>query len=45
MDREKTELGQNSGNVIVRATNAPSTTVVVTLTDLIKVELMFQASS
>ncbi len=43
VDREKTELGQNSGNVIVRATNAPSTTVVVTLTDLIKVE--FDVSS
>ncbi len=43
VDREKTNLGQNSGSVVVRATNAPSTTVIVTLTDLIKVE--FDASN
>ncbi|MGC9053113.1 MAG: PKD domain-containing protein [Candidatus Hydrogenedens sp.] len=43
IDREKTDLGPNSGNIIVRATNAPSTTVLITLIDLIKVD--FDASS
>jgi len=43
IDREKTDLGPNSGNIIVRATNAPSTTVLITLVDLIKVD--FDASN
>lgn len=43
VDREKTDLGTNSGNIVVRATNAPSTTILVTLTDTIKVD--FDASS
>ncbi|HOK08118.1 MAG TPA: PhoPQ-activated protein PqaA family protein [Candidatus Hydrogenedens sp.] len=43
VDREKTELGSNVGNLIVRATNAPAVTVLVTLLDLIKVD--FDASN
>ncbi len=43
VDREKTDLGRNSGNVVVRATNAPATAVLVTLLDLIKVD--FDASN
>lgn len=43
VDREKTDLGPNSGNIIVRATNAPSITVLITLNDIIKVD--FDASN
>lgn len=38
VDREKTLLGNNSGTIIVRATNAPTVEVPITLTDLIFVD-------